>query len=499
MKVKEAKMEIYTTKKEISALFKPKERLICLGEEVELSNLEWCVQRLAKFSIKEFLQDRVDESNLESSVERAVKEHLLQGQATTDLREHCKAMEPQLNTICLLYRYKMWLLLLAAFAIQGILSSRGAVPQRGNPEAYMNISEIIRHKGYQAEEYDIVTSDGYILTLNRIPYDRKQHWNLSGKPAVLLQHGFVLEGRIWVANMPNQSLGFMLADAGYDVWIGNNRGNSWSRKHQHLSTKQDQYHAYSFDEMARYDLPAMISFIVEKTRNSKIHLVGYSQGATQGLIALSSMPHVAEKIRMFHALAPATTIKNSQSPITKLLFLADDVIKGLLGRRDFCPRSEILRKKVIRMCSSKIYSKLCSWGLSVIGGFNQKNLNLSRMDVYMSYCPDSTSIQTLLHWGQIHKTGQFRAFDYGNGNMERYNQDEPPSYNLEHITVPTSIWYAENDWLVNPDNVKALIDQLRSVVYKTGLSDWNHIDFIWGLDAHKRVYSPLIELISLHV
>ncbi|XP_058044131.1 lipase member M-like isoform X3 [Ahaetulla prasina] len=343
----------------------------------------------------------------------------------------------------------MWLLFLVVFAIQGISSSTEIVLQARNPEAYMNISEIIHHKGYQAEEYEIATSDGYILTLNRIPHGRKQHWNLSGKPVVLLQHGLCLEGRVWIANMPNQSLGFMLADAGYDVWIGNNRGNSWSRKHQYFTIKQDQYHAYSFDEMARYDLPAMISFIVEKTRTSKIHLVGFSQGAAQGLIVLSSMPHVAEKIKMFHALSPATTLKNSQNPIIKLLFLPDAAIK-------------------------------------------------SRMDVYMSYFPDSTSVQNILHWGQIYKTGQFRAFDYGDGNKERYNQDEPPSYNVERITVPISIWYGENDLLVTPDNVKALINQLHSVVYKASLSDWNHFDFILGLDASKRVYSPLIKLISLH-
>ncbi|XP_032087573.1 lipase member M-like [Thamnophis elegans] len=395
-------------------------------------------------------------------------------------------------------RYKMWLLFLVFFALQGILSSPGIVLQAGNPEAYMNVSEIIHHKGYQAEEYEVTTSDGYILTVNRIPHGRNSTWSLAGKPVVLLQHGLCLEGRAWVANMPNQSLGFMLADAGYDVWIGNNRGNSWSRKHQYLTIQQDQYHAYSFDEMARYDLPAMISFIVEKTRNSKIHLVGYSQGATLGLIALSSMPHVAEKIKMFHALAPATTIKNSKSPITKLLFLPDATAKGFFGRRDFLLRNEILRKMVIRTCRSKIYNRLCANFISLIGGDNQKNLNLSRTDVYLSYFPDSTSIQNILHWGQIYKTGQFRAFDYGDGNKERYDQDEPPSYKVERITVPISIWYGERDTLVTPDSVKALINRLRSVVYKASLSDWTHCDFILGLDASKRVYSPLIKLISLH-
>uniref|UniRef100_A0A670ZK59 Lipase n=1 Tax=Pseudonaja textilis TaxID=8673 RepID=A0A670ZK59_PSETE len=355
---------------------------------------------------------------------------------------------------------------------------------------YGSLIEIIHHKGYQAEEYEVATSDGYILTLNRIPHGRKQHW--TGKPAVLLQHGLCIEGRIWVANMPNQSLGFMLADAGYDVWIGNNRGTSWSRKHQHLTIKQDQYHAYSFDEMARYDLPAMISFIVKKTRNSKIHLVGYSQGATQGLIALSSVPYVAEKIKMFHALSPATIVKNSQTPIIKLLFLPDAVLKGLLGRRDFFLRNEISREIVIRTCSSIIYNKLCSRIISFFGGYNEKNLNLSRMDVYMSYFPDSTSVQNILHWGQVKYLKIQYCFSGFHMIIKRSRNGTVVRILYERITVPISIWYGENDLLVTPDDVKALINQLRSVVYKDSLSDWNHVDFVWGLDASKRVYKELI-------
>lgn len=39
---------------------------------------------------------------------------------------------------------------------------------------------------------------------------------------------------------------------------------------------------YSYDEMARFDLPAVINFILQKTGQEKIYYVGYSQGTTMG-------------------------------------------------------------------------------------------------------------------------------------------------------------------------------------------------------------------------
>ena len=74
----------------------------------------------------------------------------------------------------------------------------------------------------------MTTDDGYILGLWRINGNLN---NISSQPPVLLQHGLGSDMMQWVMNKAENAPAFILAQNGYDVWLGNNRGNRFSQSH----------------------------------------------------------------------------------------------------------------------------------------------------------------------------------------------------------------------------------------------------------------------------
>ncbi|KAH9377203.1 hypothetical protein HPB48_011011 [Haemaphysalis longicornis] len=67
-------------------------------------------------------------------------------------------------------------------------------------------TEIISSKGYPVEERYVITEDGYVLTVFRIPFGRTGRGN-QRRPVVFLQHGLLCSAADWVINLPHQSLG----------------------------------------------------------------------------------------------------------------------------------------------------------------------------------------------------------------------------------------------------------------------------------------------------
>ncbi|XP_069095999.1 lysosomal acid lipase/cholesteryl ester hydrolase-like [Pleurodeles waltl] len=399
----------------------------------------------------------------------------------------------------------MWLLIAVACLFQSALMSKvhtreagGFLTYKADPEASMNVSEIIRYWGYPSEEYEVVTDDGYILSINRIPHGVKYSGSKGAKPVVFLQHGLLADASNWVTNLANNSLGFFLADAGYDVWLGNSRGNTWCRKHKTLSADQDAFWEFSYDEMAKRDLPALINFIVQKTGQEQMYYVGHSQGTTIGFIAFSTMPELAKRIKMFFALAPVATIKFSSSPMAKLGIIPEFFVEEIFGKKEFLPQSYMVKWFATHLCNHEIIEELCGNIFFILCGFNEKNLNMSRVNVYSSHCPAGTSVQNMVHWGQAVRTGVLQALDYGSKdkNMAHYNQTTPPVYKVKDMMVPTAIWTGGHDWLADQKDVAMLLTQVTNLVFHKEIPEWEHLDFIWGLDAPERMYNDILNMIK---
>uniref|UniRef100_A0A8D2MCU3 Lipase n=1 Tax=Zonotrichia albicollis TaxID=44394 RepID=A0A8D2MCU3_ZONAL len=366
----------------------------------------------------------------------------------------------------------MWLLLVALCLAQGLEDAIPGDEFFHNPERFMNIVSKILFHGYPSEEYEVMTEDGYFLSLNRIPHG-KEGTRLSGaRTPVLIVHGFCLDGGDWVDNLPENSLAFILADAGYDVWIGNNRGSSWSRRHRSLSTASEEFWDFSFHEMAVYDLPAMVGFILMQTEQKQLFYVGHAQGSSLGFIAFSSLPHLAKKIKLFFALAPVYTFHHVRGPVLKLAFLSDLLLKVqevFLG--GYCQNPGISGNSCPLMLES-------------------------RLDVYLSHFPDYTSVKNLVHWGQTAKTAEFKQFDYGLRNIEKYNQLRPPSYEIEAMRVPVAVWSGGHDWVTPHKETERLLSRLTHVVHHEHFPDWNHFDHHWGLNAPQRMYQRMVAMME---
>lgn len=160
-----------------------------------------------------------------------------------------------------------------------------AVSLSAHPEAKLYFTDYCKLYNYPVEKHHITTEDGYILTLFRI--QRKNTLIREGLKPIFLQHGLLDSSDTWILNDEDKAPGFMLANKGFDVWLGNSRGNKHSRNHtKYNPNKGKQFWEFTFQHMADFDLPAVFTYVNLVTKQ-KMHYIGHSQGTIQMHIALS--------------------------------------------------------------------------------------------------------------------------------------------------------------------------------------------------------------------
>ncbi|EDW03611.1 lipase 3 isoform X1 [Drosophila grimshawi] len=364
-------------------------------------------------------------------------------------------------------------------------------------DSHLNTYSLIHKYGYPAENHTVTTDDGYILTLHRIAR--------PGATPVLLVHGLLDSSATWVMMGPNKGLGYLLYEQGYDVWMANVRGNTYSRKHIKYTHNHAKFWDFTFHEMGVYDIPKTIDYILNKTDFQQLHYVGHSQGTVVFWIMGSERPEYMDKIIFMQALAPVAYLKHCKSPVVNFLAefqLPVSIVLKLIGVHEFLPKNEFIVMFNQLICDESTTTKeVCSNVIFLTTGFDKLQLNETMLPVVVGHAPAGASTKQMQHFAQVRRSGDFRQFDYGwLRNHWRYNSLTPPEYKLENVKAKVAMYYSQNDWLAQPTDVEALRRRLPNVVshYLVDYPEFNHLDFIWGVDARELLWDRMIENMRLH-
>lgn len=159
--------------------------------------------------------------------------------------------------------------------------------------------------------------------MHRIP-GSPQSPPAQGKRVAFLMHGLLDSSGTWVVMGPNNGFAYMLADLGYDVWMGNARGNRYSRAHISYNPdgwRRRNFWSFSWHEIGIYDLPAMIDYVLEQTGQERLQYIGHSQGTTSFFVMAAEKPEYNDKIITMQALAPVAFMSNLRSPFVRAMVL----------------------------------------------------------------------------------------------------------------------------------------------------------------------------------
>ncbi|XP_026407831.1 uncharacterized protein LOC113303058 [Papaver somniferum] len=363
--------------------------------------------------------------------------------------------------------------------------------------------DVITELGYPYQAIRVVTSDGYVLLLERIP-------RRDSRKAVYLQHGILDSSMGWVSNGVVGSPAFAAFDQGYDVFLGNFRGLV-SREHVDKGLSSRQYWRYSVNEHGTQDIPAMIEkinqvkthelraspAIEEETSDDQPHsicAICHSLGGAAILMyvitrRIEEKPHRLSRLIL---LSPAGFHEDSNPvfAIAEYLFLMMAPLLAPIMPGLYIPT------KFFRMLLNKLARDFQNYpalgGLVqtlmsyVVGGDSSNWVGVMSLPHYNMNDMPGVSFYVALHLAQMKRAGRFIMFDYGSvsANMDEYGAPEPLDLGeyYELIDVPVDLVAGKKDRVIRPTMVKRHYKLMKDSAVEASYNEFEyaHLDFTFS-------------------
>lgn len=177
----------------------------------------------------------------------------------------------------------------------------------------------------------VQTHDGFLLAIQRITTSNPL---TVRKGPAFLYHGIMEGGETWALNANDDSLAFMMANSGYEVWIGNTRSSNYTFGHLKFTRKEKEFWNWSWDDLVKSDLPSMLQYVNNYSKQP-VYYVGYSQGTMTALASLSE-GSITALISKAALLSPIGSLKYITSPFASAAsYLFVDEILLLSGVAEF--------------------------------------------------------------------------------------------------------------------------------------------------------------------
>ena len=354
--------------------------------------------------------------------------------------------------------------------------------------------------GLNLEEIEVITEDRYINTVWRLTSQDPLIRN--GKSAIL-QHGLLDGGFTWLI-LEQDSLAKKLCDEGYTLYLPYMRGSQFSRSHlDYDSSLNSDYWDFSFDQMAEYDLPAVINYIKQRDNVEKIYYIGHSQGTLIFFLAYMNEPEFLEKnIKKFVALGTVPNVNNAPHFLIKLVEKSN--ILDLIPVKNFLSFPKEIGQILVPFCTSKA-KFLCNTILSLsFGGIEDtRRIDYERLgkNIFL-YEPGGTSVQNMKHWIQIYKAKKVQKYDFGIlENLKKYHQVKPPVYDLNRMkgfSIPSLMTISDADPFADPQDTLDFIENIenKNNINILSLSNYNHIDYFWADSAIEEVFPKVMNFLN---